>query len=99
MVRRIAGPSRRILPPAPPPPCRWRSLRRVGALSAPRQGAGMAFGDEHAAGWQGEEHAELSTQTNQAVVYVSGRTHHTLRLPVCSQTRQRRDQSVDLRLH
>ena len=31
----------------------------------------MAFGDEHAAGWQGEEHAELSTQANQAVVYVS----------------------------
>ena len=40
-------------------------------LSAPRQGARVAFGDEHAAGWQGEEHAELSTQANQAVVYVS----------------------------
>ena len=35
---------------------------------------------KHAAGWHGDEHAELSTQTNQAVVYVSGRTH-TLSLP------------------
>ena len=42
----------------------------------------MAFGDGHAAGWQGEGRAELSTQTNQAVVYVSGRTHHTCCLPV-----------------
>ena len=34
---------------------------------------------KHAAGWHGDEHAELSTQTNQAVVYVSGRTHtHSL---------------------
>ena len=30
---------------------------------------------KHAAGWQGDEHAELSTQTNQAVVYVSRRIH------------------------
>ena len=69
-----------------------RETRCAYHLSAPRQGVGMAFGNEHTAGWQGEEHAELSTQTNQAVVYVSGRTHHTLRLPVCSQIRQRRDQ-------
>ena len=31
--------------------------RECSDLSAPRQGVGMAFGDGHAAGWQGDEHA------------------------------------------
>ena len=35
---------------------------------------------KRAAGWQGYGHAELSTQKNQAVVYVPGRTHHTVYL-------------------
>ena len=30
---------------------------------------------KHAAGWQGDEHAELSTQRNQAVVYVPGKVY------------------------
>ena len=51
--------------------CFWTSQ----ILSAPWQGAGLSFGDGHAEGWQGDGHAELSTQRNQAVVYVSGKVY------------------------
>ena len=49
-------------------------------LSAPRQGARVAFGDEHAAGWQGDEHRRtkrlLMFQGEYTTLSVS---RHTLR--------------------
>ena len=50
------------------------------ALSAPCRARDCPLAMKHAAGWLGDEHAKLSTQKNQAVVYVSGRTQHTLPL-------------------
>ena len=58
-----------------------RGTRCAYHRSAPCRARDCPLAMKHAAGWLGDEHAKLSTQKNQAVVYVSGRTQHTLSLP------------------
>ena len=58
-----------------------RETRCAYHLSAPGRARDCPLAMKHAAGWLGDGHAKLSTQKNQAAVYVSGRTQYTLSLP------------------